>query len=107
MLNWLCSSTYTHQITDWNGRLQEGADGVFGEELQLMHSYASQNRRTDSGERFFIMCAHKSVTSECKKMIDPGEELSIQKQARTLSVSRSSFYCRPRLVSEADLASMR
>jgi putative transposase len=40
-------------------------------------------------------------------MIDPGEKLSIQKQARLLDVSRSSIYYKPRPVSAADLLLMR
>lgn len=40
-------------------------------------------------------------------MIDPGNKLSLQKQVRLLGISRSSFYYRPREVSEADLQLMR
>jgi len=40
-------------------------------------------------------------------MISHEEKLSIQKQVRLLGLSRSSFYYRPRAVSEADLKLMR
>ena len=40
-------------------------------------------------------------------MISREERLSIQKQVRLLGLSRSSFYYRPREVSEADLKLMR
>jgi putative transposase len=40
-------------------------------------------------------------------MISREEKLSIQKQVRLLGLSRSSFYYRPRAVSEADLKLMR
>jgi putative transposase len=40
-------------------------------------------------------------------MISREEKLSIQKQVRLLRLSRSSFYYRPRAVSEADLKLMR
>jgi putative transposase len=40
-------------------------------------------------------------------MIDPEHDLSIQKQAEVLDISRSSVYYRPRPVSESDLWLMR
>jgi putative transposase len=40
-------------------------------------------------------------------MIDPGNKLSVQKQARLLKVSRSSVYYKPRPVFAADLKLMR
>jgi putative transposase len=40
-------------------------------------------------------------------MIDPGNKLSIQKQARLLKVSRSSVYYKPRPISAEDLKLMR
>lgn len=40
-------------------------------------------------------------------MISREEKLSIQKQVRMLRLSHSSFYYRPRAVSEADLKLMR
>ena len=40
-------------------------------------------------------------------MISREENLSIQKQARLLGICRSSFYYRPRSVSDADLKLMR
>ncbi len=40
-------------------------------------------------------------------MIDPGDKLSLQKQARLLKISRSSVYYKPRPFSEAELKQMR
>jgi putative transposase len=40
-------------------------------------------------------------------MIDPEHDLSIQKQAEVLDISRSSVYYQPRPVSESDLWLMR
>jgi transposase InsO family protein len=40
-------------------------------------------------------------------MIDPEHDLSIQKQAEVLDISRSSIYYQPRPVSESDLWLMR
>ncbi len=40
-------------------------------------------------------------------MIDPGDKLSLQKQARLLKISRSSVYYKPRSYSEAELKRMR
>src|SRR5258708_4537996 len=62
-----------------------------------------QDRRADTGERFFRRSAHQGGIAERKAMIDREHDLSITKQAEILKVSRGSVYYLPRAVSSADL----
>src|SRR5260370_551457 len=68
---------------------------------------ACEDRRADTGERFFRGCAHQGGIAERKAMIDREHDLSITKQAEVLKISRGSVYYLPRPVSSADLAIMR
>src|SRR6266850_1286511 len=66
-----------------------------------------QDRRADAGERFFGSRARQSGFAERKAMIMREHDLSITKQAKTLSISRGSVYYLPRPVSATDLEIMR
>src|SRR5450631_4356704 len=66
-----------------------------------------QDRRADAGERFFGSRARQSRFAERKAMIMREHDLSITKQAKTLSISRGSVYYLPRPVSATDLEVMR
>src|SRR4030081_4074274 len=66
-----------------------------------------QDRRADTGERFFRRRAHQGGIAERKAMIDRQHDLSITKQAEVLRISRGSVYYLPRPVSQSDLAIMR
>src|SRR5258708_502512 len=66
-----------------------------------------QDRRADTGERFFRRSAHQGGIAERKAMIDREHDLSITKQAEILKISRGSVYYLPRPVSSADLEIMR
>src|SRR5256885_12052388 len=68
---------------------------------------AREDRRADTGKRFFRGRAHQGGIAERKAMIDRKHNLSITKQAEVLRISRGSVYYLPRPVSEADLAIMR
>src|SRR6516164_8778805 len=68
---------------------------------------ARQDRRVDTGERFFRRSAHQGGIAERKAMIDRTHDLPIATQAKALRISRGSVYYLPRPVSDADLAIMR
>src|SRR3954468_4545264 len=68
---------------------------------------ACQDRRADTGERFFGRRARQGGFAERKAMIDRSHDLPITKQAKVLNVSRGSVYYLPRAPSSADLALMR
>ena len=68
---------------------------------------ARQDRRTDTGERFFRRRAHQGGIAERKAMIDRKHDLPITRQAEVLSISRGSVYYLPRPVSATDLEVMR
>src|SRR6202165_5177982 len=73
---------HPNQITSWKAQLEDGAGDVFGP-------------------------GGGNGAAQRKAMIDREPDLSITRQAKVLSVSRSSVYYLPRPVSEADLAIMR
>src|ERR1017187_4048348 len=66
-----------------------------------------QDRRADTGERFFRRRAHQGGTAERKAMIDPEHDLPIKQQAEVLGISRSTVYYEPRPISDEDLWLMR
>src|SRR5258708_29849737 len=68
---------------------------------------AREDRRADSGERFFIGCARQGRASERKAMIDRGHRLPLTRQAAMLGISRGSLYYSACPVSAAELAIMR
>src|ERR1700733_2957924 len=68
---------------------------------------AREDRRTDSGERFFISCARQGRPSERKAMIDRGHKLPLTRQATVLGISRGSLYYSACPVPPAELAIMR
>ena len=106
---------HPNQITSWKAQLEGGAADVFGPgssngAVAARHRrevVARQDRRTDTGERFFRRRAHQGGIAERKAMIDRKHDLPITRQAEVLCISRGSVYYLPRPVPEADLAIMR
>ena len=68
---------------------------------------AREDRRADTGERFFVGRARQGGLAERKAMIDRGHRLALSRQAELLGISRGSLYHDPCPVSAADLAIMR
>ncbi len=104
---------HANQITQWRGPASgrcgsrvwrsQGA-GIF---QSRRDPAARQDRRVKPGAGFFRKRALESGSPERKKMIDPEDKLSIQKQSKLLKVSRSSVYYKPRPLSEDELKLMR
>ncbi len=63
---------------------------------------AREDRTVDAGERFFVRSARQSRSAERKAMIDRTHSLPVSRQTRLVGIARSSAYCRPQPVSEAD-----
>lgn len=104
---------HANQIKQWKDQLLEGATGVFGDEAKTepasnrrCQNAARQDRRIDTGERFFIRCARQGGIAGRKEMINRQHKLSVVRQAKLLGFSRSVYYL-PRPVSDGDLALMR
>src|SRR5690606_37578018 len=104
---------HANQIKQWKDQLLEGATGVFGDEAKTepagptVDVKTRQDRRTDTGERFFSRSARQGRISGRKEMIDRAHKLSVTRQAKLLGFSRGSVYYSPRPVSDGDLALMR
>lgn len=105
---------HANQIKQWKDQLLEGATGVFGDEAKTepasnrrCQNAARQDRRIDTGERFFIRCARQGGIAGRKEMINRQHKLSVVRQAKLLGFSRGSVYYLPRPVSDGDLALMR
>ncbi|WP_458395757.1 IS3 family transposase [Rhizobium ruizarguesonis] len=106
---------HANQIKQWKDQLLEGATGVFGDEAKAepggsnrrCQNTARQDRRTDTGERFFIRCARQGGIAGRKEMINREHKLSVVRQAKLLGFSRGSVYYLPRPVPDGDLALMR
>ena len=71
---------HPNQITTWKAQLQDGAADVFGPgggavppaiDVKIA---ARQDRRADTGERFFRRSAHQGGIAERKAMIDRGHD---------------------------------
>src|ERR1700675_3844503 len=91
---------HPNQITSWKAQLEDGAADVFGPgggngaaqpavDMKSLHAKIGELAR---GKRFFRGSAQQGGIAERKAMIDREHELSITRQAKVLSVSRSSVY---------------
>jgi len=84
---------HPNQITAWKSQLEGSASEVF----RIGRRYAShaggrcevtprEDRRADTGERFFRRSAHQGGIAERKAMIDREHDLSVTKQAEILRI---------------------
>jgi transposase-like protein len=74
---------HPNQIRQWKDQLLEGAAGVFGETkagsgtaFDRCENAARQDRRVDTGERFFGIRARQGGIAERKAMIDRGPRIA-------------------------------
>src|SRR3990170_4024047 len=93
---------HPNQITTWKAQLEGGAADVFGPgggtPVRRREVASREDRRADARERFFRGSAHQGGIAERKAMIDREHDLPITKQAKVLSLSRSTVYYLPRPV---------
>nr|WP_153039823.1 IS3 family transposase [Pseudovibrio sp. Ad37] len=105
---------HANQIKQWKEQALAAMPDVFGADKQAKQEPEVDIKRLHAkiGELalengFFVRSAHQSGTTERQKMIDRNHDLSISRQAKVLSLSRSSVYYRPRPVSAETLKLMR
>ena len=68
---------------------------------------ACQDRRTDSGDRFFIQSARSLERARRKKLVDHNHDLSVVRQCKLLEVNCSSVYYCPKVLSRENEKLMR
>ena len=102
------------QIQYWRNRLVEGAEDVFGGQVeQARHSEQevrelhTKTGRLATQNDFFVQSARSWPMSERRAQIHVEHVLGKMRRCQLLGVARSTVYYPPRSISDEDLALMR